>query len=352
MSVASSSVTATVSPVAPGAGTPTGTVGFYVAGTQVGSAPLTGGTATLAYVVPAGSTQQVSVVYTGDSSFTGSSATTARQDPVITATVSSSKARQHGWYAGPVTVTFHCQATSAALTAACPAPVTLTRNAAGQSVTRTVLATDGGVATVAVSGINIDAVRPVARLTGVRAGATYFVTGPVAHCRATDTLSGVARCTVTRTTHGHQVVYVATATDSAGNRSQHAPGRPHLRVTISGAAMRGDRLRRPPRPHLHDPGRFEDAPDLRVCRSVTARRPRRQHRVPPGRARTVGTGRDLHGLDAPPHLVEHRHPRRLAHHGHRRARRELTCNASAPPLTRPTSQGRCCFPGWARPLDC
>jgi hypothetical protein len=32
------------------------------------------------------------------------------------------------------------------------------------------MATDGGAATVVVSGINIDRVRPVVRVTGVRAG--------------------------------------------------------------------------------------------------------------------------------------------------------------------------------------
>jgi len=92
------------------------------------------------------------------------------------------------------------------------------------------MATDGGAATVVASGINIDAVRPVARVTGVRAGATYFATGPVAGCRATDSLSGVDTCTVKRTTRGHRVAYVATATDRAGNRTRS--------VVIRGASMR------------------------------------------------------------------------------------------------------------------
>ena len=72
----------------------------------------------------------------------------------------ATKARRNGWYATPVTVTFTCKETSAPLTTACPAPVTLSRNAAGQSVTRTIMATDGGAATAVVSGINIDTVRP------------------------------------------------------------------------------------------------------------------------------------------------------------------------------------------------
>jgi hypothetical protein len=230
-------LTASVAPTTPGAGVPTGTVQFLVAGTAVGSAPLSGGTATLAFQVPTGHAQQVSAVYPGDGAFTGSSASTARRDPVITATLASTKARRHGWYPAPVTVTFHCQQTSAALTQACPAPVTLTRSAAGQSVTRSIVATDGGATTVAVNGINIDRLRPVARITGVRAGATYFASGPVAGCRATDSLSGVAACTVTRTTTGHRVTYVATATDRASNRSSTRLVARTTSVAVSGAAM-------------------------------------------------------------------------------------------------------------------
>jgi YVTN family beta-propeller protein len=238
VSVDANAVTATVTPTAPGAGVPTGTMRFYLAGTEIGSAALTDGTATLAYQVPAGSTREVSTVYPGDAAFTGSSASTARHDPVITATVSSTKAPRNGWYATPVTVTFTCEQTSAPLTGTCPAPVTLSRSASGQSVTRTIMATDGGAATVVVSAINIDSVRPVAWVTGVRARATYFATGPVAGCRATDSLSGVATCTVTRTTRGHRVAYVATATDLAGNRSSTRLVARTTSVAISGASMK------------------------------------------------------------------------------------------------------------------
>lgn len=238
VAVDANAVTATVTPTAPGAGAPTGTVRFYLAGKQIGSAGLTDGSATLAYRVPTGRTRQVSTVYAGDAAFTGSSASTARRDPVISATVSSAKAPRKGWYATPVTVTFTCRQTSAALTGACPARVRLSRSGAGQSVTRTIMATDGGAATVVVSGINIDTVRPIVRVTGVRAGATYFATGPVAGCRATDSLSGVATCTVTRTTRGHRVAYVATATDRAGNRSSTRLVARTTSVAISGSSMK------------------------------------------------------------------------------------------------------------------
>ncbi|GAA4361021.1 Ig-like domain repeat protein [Angustibacter luteus] len=237
VSIDPNAITATVTPTVPGAGDPTGNVDFYLAGTKIGSASLTSGTATLAHRVPNGADRAVSTIYAGDTSFTGSSASTARRDPVITAAVSSTKASRHGWYATSVTVTFTCHQTSAALTATCPAPVTLSRNAAGQSVTRTIIAADGGAATAVVTGINIDSVRPTARVTGVRAGATYFATGPVAGCRAADSLSGVTACTVTRTTRGHQVTYVATATDRAGNRSSTRLVARTTSVAISGASM-------------------------------------------------------------------------------------------------------------------
>ncbi len=234
-----SKITATVTPTAPGAGTPAGTVRFYVAGLEVGSAELgDDGTAEVGHQVPSGSDQAVSAVYEGDAGFTGSSASTARRDPVITATVSSDRARRNGWYSSPVTVTFHCEATSAELTEACPEAVTLTRSGAGRSVTRTVLAEDGGAATVVVSGINIDRIRPVVRVTGVRSGATYFASRPAGACRATDSLSGIARCTLTRTNRGRQVLYVATATDEAGNRSVARLVARTTLVAVSGASMK------------------------------------------------------------------------------------------------------------------
>jgi YVTN family beta-propeller protein len=241
LSIGPDAITASLTPAGPGAGDPTGNVDFYLAGTQIGSASLTGGTATLAYTVPNGADRAVSTIYAGDTDFTGSSASTARRDPVISATVSSTKASRHGWYATPVRVTFTCNQTSAALTAACPAPVTVSRSAAGQSVTRTIIATDGGAATAVVSGINVDRVRPTPRATGVRAGATYFAAGPVAGCHATDSLSGVATCTVTRTTRGHRVTYVATATDRVGNRSSTRLVARTTSVAISGASMSHER---------------------------------------------------------------------------------------------------------------
>lgn len=212
LSVGAHTLTSVVAPVAPGAGTPTGTVQFSVAGVSIGSASLSGGTATLSATVPPGQSRTVAAVYSGDADFSGSSASLARTDPLITATLSSSApVSSFGWYHTPVTVTFHCTATSAPLTAPCPATVTLSSDGGGQSVSRTVQAADGGAATVAVTGIDIDQTPPVLRVVGL-GGAD-----PRPRCVATDALSGVASCTITRHTSGTRTSYVARATDRAGN---------------------------------------------------------------------------------------------------------------------------------------
>ncbi|MFE9771725.1 beta strand repeat-containing protein [Streptomyces sp. NPDC005931] len=70
--------TATVSPVAPGAGTPTGTVTFtFGDGSAPQTVPLAGGTATVthAYTTTTGSPFTVTAAYSGDGSFTASQGT-------------------------------------------------------------------------------------------------------------------------------------------------------------------------------------------------------------------------------------------------------------------------------------
>jgi hypothetical protein len=217
-------LTAQVAVTAPGEGTPSGSVVFSVGGTPVGSAPVVNGTATLTYTVPSGATRQLAAVYSGAADFTGSSVSTARNDPSITATVTSAHARTpYGWYRSPVTVTFHCTTHGAALTAACPAAVVLRTNAAGLSVTRTIAAADGGTATLVLRGVNIDQSAPSVSVGGVRSGASYNGTAPAATCRGEDALSGIARCTVSKRVSGSTVTVTAVATDKAGNtRSAHA----------------------------------------------------------------------------------------------------------------------------------
>ncbi|MER6841931.1 Ig-like domain repeat protein [Streptomyces platensis] len=68
-------LTATVAAVAPGAGTPTGTVTFsFGDGTSAGTAPLSGGTATLThtYATRSGSPFAITATYNGDANFTSS----------------------------------------------------------------------------------------------------------------------------------------------------------------------------------------------------------------------------------------------------------------------------------------
>jgi hypothetical protein len=227
-------VSATVSAVAPGAGTPTGLVTFSLDGSPIGTAPLVGGTATLQHAVPAGRTRAVAAEYSGDANFLASSNSTARQDPSITARVISSQPRsRYGWYRTPVTVSFTCTPHGAPLTEPCPAPVTLTRNRAALAVTRTIAATDGGMATVTVQGINIDRILPRLKITGVRNGARYAASAPTVRCASSDALSGIASCRLTsrtRTNHGaERITWTATATDKAGNTRTAT-----LTVTVAG----------------------------------------------------------------------------------------------------------------------
>jgi hypothetical protein len=206
-----------VTAVPPGAGTPTGTVTFSVNGKQVGTAPLSGGTATLTHTVPRGGTRNVAAVYGGDTDFTGSSGSTSAQHPSITATVSSKFPRtKFGWYRSPVTVTFVCT-TQSPLTMPCPGPVTLSHNGAGQSVTETITAANGGAASVTIKHINIDTVPPTVSVFGPKNGATYFGAAPAAHCAGHDALSGLASCTLSQSRSGDKVTVTATATDRAGN---------------------------------------------------------------------------------------------------------------------------------------
>jgi hypothetical protein len=143
-------------------------------------------------------------------------------NPSITASKSSQVAKsKYGWYRTPVTVTFKCiDGTGALLKPDCPDPVTLTKSKKNQSVTETIVATDGGTATVHLTGINIDRVKPTVKVTGVKKGHTYK-RAPKLHCKATDHLSGIASCKITthkKTSHGVKTItYTAKATDKAGN---------------------------------------------------------------------------------------------------------------------------------------
>ena len=84
--------TATVSPVAPGAGTPTGTVTFLDGASSIGTGTLSGGVATFTTSALAVSSHTITTSYGGDGNFTPSTSTSVTQvvqDFSITATPSA-----------------------------------------------------------------------------------------------------------------------------------------------------------------------------------------------------------------------------------------------------------------------
>ena len=87
--------TATVAPVSPGAGIPTGTVTFSEGGTAVGSAPLIGGVASLSISSLSVLTHTLAAAYLGDPNFTTSTSATVTEsvqkaDTVTTVTMTPS----------------------------------------------------------------------------------------------------------------------------------------------------------------------------------------------------------------------------------------------------------------------
>ncbi|MFI1494180.1 beta strand repeat-containing protein, partial [Streptomyces griseofuscus] len=79
-------LTATVTAVPPGAGTPTGTVSFYDGATLLGTSTLTGGTATLTTSSLAVGTHTLTAVYSGDTDFSGSASSVDTQTVTQAAT--------------------------------------------------------------------------------------------------------------------------------------------------------------------------------------------------------------------------------------------------------------------------
>jgi hypothetical protein len=239
LTVRAGSLTASIAPVSPGAGTPTGSVTFTVDGTPVGDATLDAGIATLSYSLPTGKADEVAVQYLGDANFLPSSASTTREDPTITVTLVSARPKSaSGWYRTPVTARFTCTPNGAALVSECPQPVTFSSDGAAQSVSRTITAVDGGAATVSITGINIDQARPTVAITGVGTRRPYFASAPRGRCAARDGLSGVASCSIGHRRIGARVVYTATATDTAGNVSTTRLTARVARYVIKGASFR------------------------------------------------------------------------------------------------------------------
>jgi hypothetical protein len=101
--------TAVVTPVSPGTGTPTGTVTFKAGSKVLGTAKLSGGTATLPVPNLTLGSNSITVVYSGDSYFTGSTSTALTQTvskDSTTMTLSSSAPSPQGSVVGqPVVFT-------------------------------------------------------------------------------------------------------------------------------------------------------------------------------------------------------------------------------------------------------
>jgi hypothetical protein len=157
----------------------------------------------------------------------GTDSVTVRLDrtpPTVTGTVVEGTQGAGGWYTGPVTVAFMCSDAVSGM-AVCPDPVTLTDNGAGQSVTGTATDNAGNKATVKVGGIDIDREKPAISVAGLKDGAVYTLGAvPGGSCAATDGVSGAGPCTVSVSgglANGvGTFVYVAKATDKAGNEGQ------------------------------------------------------------------------------------------------------------------------------------
>lgn len=210
--VTADSVAATVD----GVGDLGGSVRFSLDGRPLGSAPLVDGVATFDGDTRTDRDSVVAATYVGDTDHEGSTGSTVREDPSITAELSGDP--HEGWHAGPVTATFTCTAGSGAVE--CPDPVVLDTEGADQYVTQTVTAADGGVAMVTAGPVNIDLTAPAAGVRGSRDGRVHWGRVPRTICVGTDSLSGVASCEVSTTgSFPGSFTTTSTVTDLAGNVS-------------------------------------------------------------------------------------------------------------------------------------
>ncbi|HXH77860.1 Ig-like domain-containing protein [Nocardioides sp.] len=197
---------------APEPGTTSGTVTFLIDGTKVGAADVGGdGVATWAGDTTRGAGTAFAAVFNGNTNVDVSAASTARSNPVVTAHVPA--APTTGWYTAPVTVSFTCEAGSGAID--CPAPVTLGDGAA-QVVTRSVVASDGGIDVVSTEPISVDTLAPGVRVGGVAQGAIYNGASPIPQCVGTDGGAGVINCSAATVVIGDQRTTTVIATDRAG----------------------------------------------------------------------------------------------------------------------------------------
>lgn len=157
-----------------------------------------------------------------------------RTAPTITAT--RTPPASLGWNNGDVTVTFSCGDALSGI-ATCSAPVTLSAEGAGQSVSGSATDRAGHGASVTVSSVNIDLTAPTIAFSGLR---EFDVDEMVeVSCIASDALSGLASASCANST-GPAYVFrlwpqpvTATAKDIAGNLAE-AEVRVDVVVTTSG----------------------------------------------------------------------------------------------------------------------
>jgi hypothetical protein len=152
-----------------------------------------------------------------------SSAVTVVQDPTLTAKLAPigdlNVKNAAGWYRGRVKIVYSCKAGSGAILY-CPSPDYI-YTAKDKTVTKTITARDGGRATVVIAGLNVDPTAPRVEIVGLSRDIRYSRL-PHAKCKASDPLSGIAKCTITHqvkfaSRYVDIVEYDATAYDNAGN---------------------------------------------------------------------------------------------------------------------------------------
>jgi hypothetical protein len=219
--------TATVAPVAPGSGSPSGTVNFLDGGTPIGSGTLSGGIATLTTSALTVGDHTITTDYAGDGNFNGSSGSLTGNPQVVTAAdtstlvVSSVNPSAFGQSVTfTATVTDSSAGSSAAPTGSVQflvdgvnfgAPVALTpasstSSAASSSATST-LSVAGSAHTVSANYINADG--NFNSIAGALAGGQVITAATTA-----TTVASSANPSV----YGQSVTFTATVTDgSAGS---------------------------------------------------------------------------------------------------------------------------------------
>jgi uncharacterized repeat protein (TIGR01451 family) len=196
--------TATVAPVAPGAGTPTGTVTFWDGSGSLGSATLSGGVAHLTTAALAAATHTVRASYAGDGSFTGSDGT-ATHRVAAAATATALRAGPDPSAFGQL-VTLTATVTTAAEAGTATGAVTFRD---GATVLGTAALDATGVATLETATLAVGGQRFTATYAGDgdRAGSTSPV---VDHTVAAASTAVAVSSSLPTSTFGDEVAFTAT----------------------------------------------------------------------------------------------------------------------------------------------